>query len=187
MESLLRDLIDQRILAQYYVKSDAHSSYRHWWSHLGYLLDMEYDHLLHPDRPHRRYMQRYRYTRHTDHREWVEHTVVLPTGKEITYQWQSAHSPGWRCRGVDIFREKRSFTQHGVEKKIPDQNSLDWREHKQFAKDKGKRKKCQRCCGRWMKTQVNRENRRANKKLIYSGDWDEIRTLAEPRDKWRWD
>ena len=182
--STLREQIDSRFFTSPYIIDDARQSYAHWWRHLGYMLDIEYDHILLPDRLRRRYMQRYHYTRYVDHRPLVEHTVVLPTGEEITYEWKTAHSPGWRCRGTDKFREKRAFVQHGVEKK---QRDDAWREHKQFARDKGKRKKCQRCCGRWMKTLVNRENRRANKRLIYQEKYEQIPTLADPVDRWRWD
>jgi hypothetical protein len=189
MSSLsLREQIDSRFFAPAYIHDSARQSYRHWWAHLGILLDLEYEHILNPNRHKRPYM--YRWGRGApSYCHTVNHTVVLPTGEEITYEWTSPHHPGWRQRGhKNGFRERHKFVQHGIEKKVDvDQARQDWREHKQFKRDKANRFRCHRCCGKWMKAQINRENRRANKKLIYSEKWDEIRTLAEPRDTWRWD
>lgn len=184
--STLREQIDSRFFTSAYIHADARQSYRHWWAHLGYLIDMEYEHILNPNRVKRRYMQRYVYHRPSNGPE-VSHTVVLPTGENITHTWLSAHGYRWGRKDQGEFREKKAFVQHGIEKKERDQAREDWRERKGFRRDKALRKRCHRCCGKWMKKQINRENRRANKALIYQGKDERIPTLAEPRDTWRWD
>ena len=186
MQSLtLRDQIDARFFAPKYILDAAYQSYRHWWSGLGFMLDIEYQH-LNPN-PHRKpFGYRWKYER----RQWgpeVSHVVELPTGENIAYSWISGHGHYRYWKGDRPFRQRQKFQQHGIEKKVVDQSRQDWRERKGFKKDKAARHRCHRCCGKWMKGQINRENRRANKRLIYSEKWEQLPTHAEPRDTWRWD
>ena len=182
----LQKRIDMRYSA-FYIQSTAHNSYRHWWNHLGYMLDIEYDHIFRPNKPR---WPRYRYTRLYDNRRpIVEHTVVLPTSQELTYIWQSCHGGyGWRRNSNYPFRKPQKFIQHGIEKKTDrDQARQDWREHKQFKRDQAKRQD-RHGCPPWLKRQCNKDYRQWVRKLIESQEYDKIGTKLRKDyfDPWMW-
>lgn len=182
----LQKRIDSRYSA-FYVQSSAHNSYRHWWNHLGYMLDIEYDHIF---RPNRQRWSSYRYTRNFDSRPVVEYTVVLPTGENIIYVWKSEHGGyGWRRNSNYPFRKSQRFIQHGIEKKSDaDQARADWHEHKQFKRDQAKY--CRRSgCPKWLKRQCNKDYRRWTHDLIKKEQYEKIgsKTRKDFFDPWMWD
>lgn len=73
-----------------------------------------------------------------------------------------------RHSGKSKFRQNGSYS-----KKEQNQNKTDWREHKGFTKDQSKHRTwCK--CGRYLKQEGNRLDRRHVKRLLHREQYDEI-------------
>jgi len=170
----LRDSIDSRYSA-FYVHPGAHQSYRHWWEQQLYWvlaayrwdkfrsvaddIGYLYPHLSRP-------RKRRRYTRWGSRTPWIRPWDVSTSGES-------------------------SFRQAGYQPKIINeskQSSLDWREHKQFKRDKAKRDR-HRGCPAWLKHQCNKDYRQFQRRLIEAERFDEIgtKTRKDFFDPWMWD
>lgn len=85
------------------------------------------------------------------------------------------------------------FVQHGIKKKElseTEQSRREWKENKQFNRDRlkhnghwwsGSRRR------KWECTQQNREDRRSTKRLLQNEEYDKLFSRLDPRDPWRWD
>ena len=79
-----------------------------------------------------------------------------------------SHGIYQRYAGKSKFRQDGSY-----EKKSKDQNRDDWRGRKGFTKDQSKHRTwCK--CGRYLKSEGNRANRRWSKQMIHHERFDEL-------------
>ena len=174
-----------------YILPDARGAYTHWWEAqvATYALWFAYRHLNIPALD---YMPRVPYKRYQSSRTrtvTVQHTITMPTGEEIIYQWESPHytyGRWWQKRKQSDFRKSQHFIQHGIEKKEIDQLKADWREHKGFQRDRIKARHQYRNT-KWARKQMNKEARQAARQMIHHERWDRISKKDDPFDWWRID
>lgn len=204
--STLSERLDLYVQKQPYILPDARESYRNWWTREASILYIHYAHLPNYNTPRVPY-KRSLYT-WIDHRPMVSHTVVLPTGEEITYEWKSMHGKEYRrykhtsrpwelCKSQDTFR--KGFNKGVTEKKaeLVDVYEIDqanakkeWRakKTKDFRKNDKVTSAWPMSCGAKRSAQIscNRSDRRMARQLIQQGRYNEVKTQADPVDTWMW-
>ena len=155
-----------------YIHPSARASYRHWWEQQTQSIWWYEDHpnlsgyrrdiqILYPHLfEKRRRRKHYKYTR----TPWIRPWDISTSGES-------------------------RFVQSGYAKKEPDQCKADWREHKQFERDKAKRKQHRRCdhAGRWGKRMVHRARRQWERECIEKERFDEITQGVQDLVRVWWD
>jgi hypothetical protein len=142
-----------------YILPDARASYVHWWKRQldTYELWYAYRHLNIPALD---YIPR-------RPRKWPKY------GRRWIRPWDVSTSG------------ESSFRQNGYDKKEKDQIREDWRERKQFKRDKAKRYQ-RRSCPKWLKRQCNKDYRAWQKKLLAHDRDEEICWRKDFYDPWMW-
>lgn len=92
------------------------------------------------------------------------------------------HQEPYRQRNQHAHVPKKELSEKEIARR-------DWREHKQFKRDKCKGKGWFRGCGRktWAKRYSNRMERRHVHECLHHGREDEIESHRLFQDKWMWD
>lgn len=82
-----------------------------------------------------------------------------------------------------------TFVQKGYSKKTKNQTKEDWREYKQFARDKAKAGSVMDGCPPWLKRQCNKDYRQWVRQCIHREQFDLVgsKTRKDFFDPWMWD
>lgn len=193
--------LDEAFLRQPYIHIGSRASYRHWWEQQvkdawhswgspftgrheaspSEMVRTLYPHLFPKPEP-----RRYRYSRNPEwdrKRPWVSHTVVLPDGEQIEHTWQNPHGRCWRRSSDCTFRVgfNKGVSEPGrVADSIErEEKTKDFRNSKKGFNGGSRKTYCKRM--------DNRKDRRAVREALRDGRYDEVRTSADPVNKWAWD
>jgi hypothetical protein len=107
--------------------------------------------------------------------------------------WRHSHRSDtyWYDDHGVYYRQKMGYQKKsGQQEKTltkKEQAKRDWRETKDFIRDRRKDRYWGRGRKTFAKTISNRWNRRSEKRAIFNEDWDNFLTLKEIHDKWMWD
>ena len=156
-----------------YIHEGARASYVHWWTQQLYWVEQAYrwdkfrsaaDDIgyLYPHLAKPRKKRR-RYTRWGIDARWIRPWDISTSGES-------------------------SFRQDGYELKVESTDAA-WREHKQFKRDKAKRKQHRRYdhAGPWGKRMVHHKRRRHERHAIKSGRWEDITSGVQDIVRCWWD
>lgn len=204
--STLSERLDFYVQKQPYILPDAHASYVHWWTREASILYIHYSHVPGYNSPRAPY-KRSTYT-WTDYRPMVSHTVILPTGEEITYEWKSMHNNEYRryrytsrpwelCKSQDTFRKGFNKGVTKKKEKLVDVYEIDqavakkeWRakKTKEFRKNDKHTSGgyCSPTHRKWAQIEDNRTLRREGRRYLKNEEYDSIPKFRGPIDRWKW-
>jgi hypothetical protein len=178
-----------------YILPEAREAYVHWWTQQTYwalrvwswethektaqeIINCLYPHLWQPT-PRR---PRYRREHRRDLSKYVFVTVrtELPDGSLLEHTWPHEHGAykRWEAKDFRVRRPKKAEKAQEKHEKTQIRREKE-REYRKRHETYGRRQF-------WANAQ-NRWDRREARELIRKGDYDRIRTIQEPRDRWLWD